>query len=162
MSETRERARGPRVARIAPLLLGVLALVAGGCIVYRPPAPKTVVVQAPPHRHGPPPHAPAHGYRRKNPQDGVELSYDGDLEVYAVVGRTGVYWDGNRYLLWRDGSWRVSARIDGVWVSIGSDKVPPRLVARYAAEREDEHGKGRGHGAKRGRGWGNYPAKHDD
>ena len=34
---------------------------------------------------GPPPHAPAHGYRHKHP-DGVELVYKSNIGGYAVVG----------------------------------------------------------------------------
>jgi hypothetical protein len=149
----RERASTLGVARWALLALGLLGLLGTGCVVhnhYGKPGP--VVVEAPAHKHkGPPPHAPAHGYRRKHAPDGVELAYDDDLDVYVAVGHSGVYWHGDRYFCWRDGGWRVSAKVDGVWVSVASQEVPPRLQAKYAKEKP--HGRGRGHG--RG-----YPAKH--
>ncbi|MFQ5585276.1 MAG: hypothetical protein ACE5GF_00390, partial [Thermodesulfobacteriota bacterium] len=41
-------------------------------------------------KHGPPPHAPAHGYRHKH-RHGVELMFDGGLGVYIAVGLSGIY-----------------------------------------------------------------------
>jgi hypothetical protein len=58
-----------------------------------------------PHHHhrgqvvrepGPPPWAPAHGYRHKHAQ-GMELVYDAQLGVYVVVGRDGLYFRHDRF-----------------------------------------------------------------
>lgn len=158
----RERASTPGAARWGLMAVGLLALLGTGCVVhnhYGEAGP--VVVQAPPHEHkGPPAHAPAHGYRRKHAPGGVELVYDGDLDVYVVVGRSGVYWHGDRYFCWRDGGWRVSAKVDGVWVSVASQEVPPRLLAKYARAKPHEHGRELVD-SPRGRAWGS-PAKYGD
>ncbi|MEE9551944.1 MAG: hypothetical protein V3V89_02760, partial [Gammaproteobacteria bacterium] len=46
--------------------------------------------------YGPPPHAPAHGYRHKH--HGHDLEFDSHLGVYVVVGLASVYFlDGLYY-----------------------------------------------------------------
>lgn len=151
----RERLSAVRAARAGLLGACVLGLLGTGCIHHHHYGSGPVVVKERGHGHGPPPHAPAHGHRRKHSHDPVELVFDSDLGVYIVVGRSGVYWHGDRYFVWGDGRWRASARIDGVWVSIGNDDVPVRLVAKY----DDGHGKhgkkAKGHSHKVG-----HPAKH--
>jgi len=133
--------RTPVPLRISAASLS-LALVLGaslaGCFAYHHPEPQGPSVAPPPaasRGHGPPPHAPAHGYRRKHAPDGVELVYDAGVQVYVVMGREAVYWDGDRYLRWANGAWQASVRIDGVWVGIGSHQVPPALAARYTGRR---------------------------
>jgi hypothetical protein len=74
---------------------------------------------------GPPPHAPAHGYRHK--QHGVELVFDSGIGVYVVVGHPNHYHDGKRYYRLSGQSWQVSARLHGAWVTIASEKVPAGL-----------------------------------
>lgn len=98
------------------------------------------------HGHGPPPHAPAHGYRRKHhaPEGDVELAFDSELGVYVVIGLPSHYfWDG-LYLRVEDGRWYTSARLDGGWEACSRSSLPPGLAKKTA--------KGRG---RRGRG----PAK---
>lgn len=144
-------------ARSGLIVVGMVALLGTGCVVHHhhPDGGPVVVHRAPGHGH-PPPHAPAHGHRRKHANDGVELVFDGDLGVYVVVGRPGLYWHGDRYFVWRDGGWRVSARIDGVWVSVASQDVPVKLAARHRkGKHHDDDRKAR----PRGRYWG-VPAKH--
>ena len=46
--------------------------------------------------NGPPPHAPAHGYRHKH-QHGVELVYSSELGVYVVVGFPNHYFSEGHY-----------------------------------------------------------------
>ena len=53
---------------------------------------------------GPPPHAPAHGYRHKH-EHGVELVFDSQLGVYVVVGWKDHFFSAGRY--YRD---RILAR----------------------------------------------------
>jgi hypothetical protein len=121
------------------LWLGTAAIAAAlplaGCIVqhHHHDAPAPEAHPAPPGhaRQGPPPHAPAHGYRRKHPRDGVELVFDAEAGVYVVLGRPSVYWDGERYLRWSTVGWQVTARLDGVWVSVSADAVPRGLRARH-------------------------------
>ena len=92
-------------ARVAGLCtaLAAGAVVAAGCVHHHHhegPAPGAYP-GPPPGKPGPPPHAPAHGYRRKNP-DGIEVVFDVGVGVYVVLGHDGIYWDGGRYLRWRD------------------------------------------------------------
>lgn len=53
----------------------------------------------PPHGKGPPPHAPAHGYREKH-----RYRYYPSAQVYFDVGR-------NLYFYFEDGGWRMSASL---------------------------------------------------
>ena len=99
-------------------------------------------------QHGPPPHAPAHGYRHKHHQHGVDLVFDSEYGVYAVVGRTGHYFYDDHFYRLLDGGWAVSVRLDGGWVGIESGKLPKGLTKR--SPRARGQGKGR-HGR---------PAKH--
>jgi hypothetical protein len=150
----RERLSAAQAARIGLLAASILGLLGTGCVVHHHHGDGPVVVKE--RGHGPPPHAPAHGYRHKHAHDSVELVFDGALGVYVVVGRTGVYWHGDRYLELRNGHWRASARIDGGWVSIGHDAVPVRLVAKHEGGGHGKHSKHGKHG-KHGK---NHPAKH--
>jgi len=101
--------------------------------------------------HGPPPHAPAHGHRRKqNDGDhGLELVFDSQLGVYVVVDIPDhYYWDGY-YLRIDDRGWYASTELEGRWAPRSSGSLPPGLRKKYA-----KHGKAKQHPAK-GRG----PAK---
>jgi hypothetical protein len=83
------------------------------------------------HRPGPPPHAPAHGYRHKNP-DGYNLVYDSRKGAYIVVNVPYTYYGNNFYLrLSSDGSWLVSTRLDGRWRLAVHGEVPNRLKSYY-------------------------------
>jgi hypothetical protein len=102
------------------------------------------------HRGGPPPWAPAHGYRHKH--HGVELVFDTSLDVYVVVGHPGIYFRGDDYYCLRGGEWYVGRRYDGPWSATNLDHVPPGLRKKYA---KGHPGQGKGHGKKHGHG-------HDD
>ncbi len=152
----RERLSAAQAARIGLLAACLLGLLGTGCVAHHDHGDGPVVVKERGHGHGPPPHAPAHGHRRKHAHDSVELVFDSDLGVYIVAGRAGVYWHGDRYFELRDGRWRASARIDGVWVSIGNDDVPVRLVTKHDSHGHGKHGKkAKAHSRKVG-----HPAKH--
>lgn len=119
--------------------------IAGG----RPPA--RIEGGGPP---GPPPHAPAHGYRRKQRSHGggeVDLVFDAGLGVYVVVGVPNRYfWDGY-YLRLDDDQWYASVDLDGDggWEPRSEGKVPPGL------QKKRGHSKG-----PKGRGnHGPHPAK---
>ena len=131
----------------AAALVGLLLSPLGGCVhhVHSSDSPSVRGKS-----HGPPPHAPAHGYRHRRHGDGVELVFDAGLDVYVVVGLPGHYWHADRYLRWTDSAWSVSYRIDGDWVAISSDRIPPGLAHSHARR----HKKSK-HPHK---GW--WPAKH--
>jgi hypothetical protein len=82
------------------------------------------------HKPGPPPHAPAHGYRHKHP-DGHELEYDSGLGVYIVVRVPDTYFGNNLYIrMSSDGRWLVSARLDRGWRLASGNEIPYKLKER--------------------------------
>lgn len=103
-------------------------------------------------RNGPPPHAPAHGYRHHKAD--VDLRYDAHLGVYVVIGHPHHFFHDGRYYRrvashWeRCGSWKK-----GNWKPVEVALVPVPLVKHYQA-------KGPKHGKAKGRGHGS--AGHDD
>ena len=76
--------------------------------------------------HGPPPHAPAHGYRHKHQHQGQDLEFvfDSDLGVYIVVGVPDrYYWNG--YYLRIDGDqWYASLNLNSEWKPRSDDSLP--------------------------------------
>ena len=103
---------------------------------------------------GPPPGAPAHGYRRHH-QDS-ELRFDARLGVYVVVGYPHVYFDDGHYFRYVSTHWERCGNLKKAhWKSVDVDRVPGRLAQHYAK-------KGGKYGAAKGKGKGHGPAKHDD
>ena len=90
--------------------------------------------------YGPPPHAPAHGYRHKQKRANgadLELVFDSEMGVYVVVDIPDrYYWDGH-YLRFEDGRWSASVDLDGGWESRSDDSLPPGLRKKVTAK----HGK---------------------
>ena len=101
-----------------------------------PPRPGTTVKA---DHQGPPPHAPAHGYRHKHP-DGVVLVYSTRIGVYVVSGYTDVYFQSDWYYRAHKGAWQQSRHIDGPWRTCDVKKVPPGLQGHVAKENK---GKGK-------------------
>ena len=100
------------------------------------------------HKQGPPPHAPAHGYRHK--QHGVELVYDSGRGVYVVIDLPNHYYFKGRYYRRGEIQWEVGVHIDGPWEFISEDALPKGLRAK-------EKGKGKAKGKSKehpGRGLG--------
>jgi hypothetical protein len=130
-------ARSPsrRQLSLGAALIGA-ALLLAGCVVqphHDAPAPETRPAQH--ARPGTTQSAPTRVYRwKRHPRDGVELAWDTEAGVYVVLGRPAVYWDGERYLRWSRVGWQVTARLDGVWVSVSADVVPAGLRARHTAQ----------------------------
>lgn len=131
-----------------PLRLTLLAALALGASLWLPGCHAHVGPQPGPgpevggYEHGgPPPHAPAHGYRRKHRYDhrDVELVFDSGLGVYVAVGFPGVYFHADHYFRWFGTSWQVSVRPDAGWRLAPNDSVPPGL-------RKQKHGKANRHG----------------
>lgn len=80
---------------------------------------------------GPPPQAPAHGYRHKHP-DGVVLVYSSDIGAYVVSGYPDVYFHKYGYYRLHDGAWQESFCIDGPWRQCSVIMVPSGLQAQLA------------------------------
>ena len=115
-------------------LISCALLVASGCAVY------------PAHYHdersyGPPPHAPAHGYRAK--YQNHELVYDSRLGAYIVVGLPDYYFYDGHYYRHDHDSWYYSRYIDRDWHGYNERKLPPGLAKKY---HDDDNGRGRGKG----------------
>ena len=76
-------------------------------------------------KKGPPPHAPAHGYRHKHGD--VVLAYESDLGIYVVVGHEGYYFHKGDYYRSHKGKWQTSADVKGPWKKISDSKLPNGL-----------------------------------
>jgi len=86
---------------------------------------------------GPPPHAPANGYRQKY-QD-VDLVYDSGLGVYVVVDLADHYYFKEHYYRHREGRWEIGVHVKGPWKVVAEKSLPKGL-------RSKEKGKGKGKG----------------
>jgi len=103
------------------------------------------------HKHGPPPHAPAHGYRAKH--QGCDLRYDRTVGCYAVVGYNDYYYNDGVFFRFGSDGWQMSAQVGNGWSSVEAVRVPQPLVVKYQGK---DHGKGN----KGGKGKGN--SKHSE
>ena len=93
------------------------------------------------HRHGPPPHAPAHGYRHKAAH-GVECAYDSSLGVYVVLGRRDHYYDGDRFYRRSSGQGEVSVELEGSsWRVVSETSVPEGLRTNGKGKAKHKHKK---------------------
>ena len=88
-------------------------------------------------KHGPPPHAPAHGYRHKH--QGVELVYYSGRGVQVVVHFPHHYYFKGLYYRLRETDWQVGVRMDGPWEFVSDEALPPGLRAK-----EKSKGKAKG------------------
>ena len=138
----------PRPQTLVASALALFAAAALGCVSHHQhrPARATVVHHPAPAKmvvvhKGPPPHAPAHGYRHKH-GGGTDLVFDKGLGVYVVVGHKTTYHDGRRFYRLRGNIWQVSAKIGrGTWVSISTADIPHglRLHHRHKARKKAHH-----------------------
>ncbi len=90
-------------------------------------------------RQGPPAHAPAHGYHRNRTGD-IDLAYDPTWDVYVVVGWSDHYYYNNRFYRLSGIEWQVSATMDGGWVRISDDRLPPGLQKNIVAKANNGRG----------------------
>jgi hypothetical protein len=124
----------------------IAASLSGACtraVVYKEgkeSSPKPVVVE----ENGPPPHAPAYGYRRNHEGDDVELVFDRSLNVYIVSGYRDTYYSAGQYFRFVDGSWEWSVSVSTGWKLVADYRdVPSTLCAKHG--RGKNHGKHKGH-----------------
>ena len=115
-----------RLKGVSPSIVGVVGLfLASGCVAVAEKPPREVVVVES-HRHGPPPWAPAHGWRRKH----ETYHYYPAIEVYYYPSIGRYYWlDG--------GDWRFGVRLPRHYV-IAEHK---RVVLDLDYEPHKHHGK---------------------
>ena len=129
-------------SRLTPVCLVILA---GGVLALTSCSSKVRVAKRhPSHSHpqvavvkkGPPPHAPAHGYRHKH--SGAVLVYKSNLGMYQVDGRAGHYFYKDQFYRLHDGQWQVSVHFQGPWNMIPDSKLPKKLHKHKHAK---AHGK---------------------
>jgi hypothetical protein len=94
--------------------------------------------------HGPPPHAPAHGYRHKH-RHGVELRYDSGLGVYVVIEIPGMYFNDGLYIQCSSkGYWEVGYHYKGPWRIAVGNEIPAKLDQKKGKGKQGK-AKGKGH-----------------
>ena len=139
------------ISRVLTVLVILVTLTGCSGAVFMPLPGWPLVV----HESGPPPHAPAHGHRRKHHRHhDQELRFDSNLGVYVVVGLTEVYFSNDSFIRLRGDGWQVSASLDGPWDARAEDRIPPGLRSKHHAKKHEKHhkhkGKAKGHGAAKG------------
>jgi hypothetical protein len=78
--------------------------------------------------NGPPDHAPAHGYRKKQGNESVVLVYDAKMDVYVVSGQEDCYYTAGQFYRKVQGAWEWSVCIDGPWKAVERrNDLPPGL-----------------------------------
>lgn len=87
--------------------------------------------------YGPPPHAPAHGYRRKH-QHGVELVYNSGLGVYVIVGFPNHYYCEDHYFRLSGYQWEISSHIKGPWILAPDEVLPYGLKVKEKGKAKGE------------------------
>jgi len=101
-------------------------------------------------KKGPPPHAPAHGYRHHH--KGHNLDYDSNLGAYIVVNVPNTYFHQNLYIrLSTDGRWMVSAYLNNGWRVETGTEIPHRLKQQKEYEYKQKH-KDKKHKKSKGKG----------
>jgi hypothetical protein len=110
-----------RILWTAALISGALALASCGTTTVRYGGSTQPAMK----KQGPPPHAPAHGYRHKHGD--VNLVFKSDLGVYLVDGHSGYYFSKNSYYRSHEGSWQISAHFEGPWKNVSKSKLPKGL-----------------------------------
>ncbi len=79
-------------------------------------------------RYGPPPHAPAHGYRHRY-RGGIDLVFDSALGVYLVSGSQHYFYRDYFYRYRRE-IWYRSRRYNGSWRETSGRGLPRGLRRR--------------------------------
>jgi len=119
--------------------IAIVTAALAACIVAAPgPAPRPGPAKS--QGHGPPPHAPAHGYRAKTPQ-GVEIAFDTQIGVYVVVELPGNYWLDDRYYRKGASGWVVSGSFDGPWAVCPPGDLPAGLRSGASKPGKSKKGK---------------------
>lgn len=79
--------------------------------------------------HGPPAHARAHGYRRKQVA-GFELVFDSDLGLYVVVGHPDHYYCKGYFYRLHESKWERSQQPGRGWICVSDKSIPIGLRAK--------------------------------
>lgn len=119
--------------RVRTLMIIVLAASAAalvGCsskVVSKSASSREVVMTG--KDTGPPDHAPAHGYRKKQQGNAdVVLVYDSKIDVYVVSGYDDCYYTAGQFYRLVQGAWEWSVCIEGPWKAVAHrNDLPPGL-----------------------------------
>jgi hypothetical protein len=103
------------------------------------------------HHQGPPPHAPAHGYRHKHRQQGqeLELQFDSALGVYIVMGIPDRYYWNGFYLQMVGDEWHSSESLHSDYKRRDDESLPPGL-RKHKKHPKANRGKSKKHSPARG------------
>jgi hypothetical protein len=83
--------------------------------------------------HGPPAHAPAHGYRNKQ-VSGAELIFDSGSGVYVVVGCPNHYYHDGHFYRQTGTIWEMSLKLGSGWSPVSGKLLPPGLAAKVKSK----------------------------
>ena len=89
--------------------------------------------------NGPPPHAPAHGYRHKHKHH--DLEYNSDLGIYVVIGLPDHYFIDGIYYKHTSHGWYSSHDADKDWKEYKKDVLPGKLNKKYGHDKGHAKGK---------------------
>lgn len=120
------------------LIWMMVALFISGCVQQAEPRYGAGTV----YHEGPPPHAPAHGYRYQYRNH--DLRYDSSLGAYVVIGWQNYFYNDGFYFHYLDGRWLFSARLDSNdWHQARREQLPPNLYRSHEQHdrRDDRHDK---------------------
>jgi hypothetical protein len=121
---------------------------------------RTLVVYS--DRQGPPPHAPAHGYRCKHrhAHRDVELVYDSRIQVYTVVGYPDHFFIDNYYYRVTKGGWYTATAISGPWIGTTIERIPVGLKKSKGVPGNSQGSKSNDQGKSQGKSKGKGNKKH--
>ena len=114
-----------RKGSLGVVLLGLLMLAGPACLPLQLETGPTVYTKKHAKKGGPPPWAPAHGYRHK--RHGHDLVFDTKIGVYVIVDLPGHYFYHDRFYRRADGRWWVSAELASGWAVVTVYELPPGL-----------------------------------
>jgi hypothetical protein len=127
--------------RFAWAAAALVALSASGCLYYHESSSTRSSQSS--HGKGPPPWAPAHGYRYKH-ASGVTLVFDTGLGIYIVAELPGMYFQDERFYRRLDnGTWGTAAWPNGPWTQVATNALPPSLRASAGPGMTTTPGRGR-------------------
>jgi hypothetical protein len=138
----------------------LFCIVALACIVLMTTSCSTYSVYSQPTvtKAGPPTHAPAYGYRRKQ-VSGMELVYDSGLGLYVVVGLPDHYYNDGYFYRLRGGLWEISQKPDIGWKVVSESSLPQGLRGKVKVK-ANGNGNHNGNEKSNGNGRGRAQAKH--
>lgn len=119
--------------KIILVILAGSALTLSGCAVY--PAHSGYVYEQ--YSNGPPPYAPAHGYR--STYNAHNMVYDSHLGVYVLLGLPDQYYYDNVYYRYNSKNWYYRHNDKDKWRKYDKRKLPPGLARKYQDNDRGQH-----------------------